>query len=524
MRRHPSRFSWRTSSRTSLLVGAVAAVLVSLAPAAAFAEDPTSAPPATGGDRLVGPATAGKAVCAIASSALNEVTGMVATAGGILAVEGGMTTNPSSVVIWTINAKTCAATSKTYVWNAWDPQDLAVGSDGAIWVADFGTSTDAARPAPSIALEKVTVGKTPAVPYRMGYPGGTAIKPQALLLDKDDTPIVINSENGKAVLYKPNAALKPNETEALPELAKVGEFALKSTGTENSAGSVGNLTVTGAAKTADGKKVVIRTNSDAYEFAVGDDGDVVKAITEGEGTVTPLPGENNGRAITYSVDGTSFLTLQVGAKSKLLSYTPYVAPAAVVPSGGGDNENLNPPAEQSWFAKLTLDQLTRIVAAVGAVGLVLAVAGVIGIRRARKRRREEEDEYDEYDDYDEPRGRRGGRARDEGYGAGYDQYGGQYADAGYGQQPYAQNGYADPTYAQQPAGYDQYGQPQTGYDQYGQPQPGYDQYGQPVPGYGAPDYGAQPGYGQPQYGQQQQPGYGYGYEEDFDPMQDPRRR
>jgi hypothetical protein len=531
-----------------------AALLVALVPTAAFAEDPT---PGTGGetDRTVGPATAGKAVCAISSSLLDEVTGMVATDKGIYAVEGGMTVDPTSVTIWTINAETCASTSKNYVWNAWDPQDLALGQDGSLWVADFGTGTEDARPAANVALEKVTIGKSTAVPHRMAYPGEKAIKPQAVLLDKDDSPIAITSEGGKAVLYKPNGALEPSIQTDLPELENVGEFTLKETGTENPLGGIGNTTVTGAAKSPDGKKVVIRTASDAYEFAVGDDGDVVAAIKSGEAAVTPLPNEPNGQSITYSADGSSFLTLSVGEKQTLLSYTPYVVPPPEPtdeePTGGGTEE-------QGWFASMSLSELTRIVAAVGVVGLVLAIAGIVGIRRARKRSLEEDEYDDEYDDYDDSPGRRGRRSRDEfgGYGEGYDQYGDQYADAGAGQNGYGPNGYGpngygpngygqneydaagfdatgydDAGYGQQPGyGYDQYGAPQqagqySGYDQYGQPQYGAQDYGQQ--GYAAPEYG-QPGYGQPGYGGQQ-PGYGgqqpgYGYEEDFDPMQDPRRR
>jgi hypothetical protein len=539
MRRHPSRFLPRASFRASALVGAAAAVLLALTPTAASAEDATPSPGSGSEDRLVSPATAGKAGCEISDGQLDEITGMVATSKGIYAVEGGTTVNPSSVTVWTINGSSCLANPKNYLGNAWDPQDLQLDSDGNLWVGDFGVAVEGARPNPTMVLWKVGLTQSSAASYRVGYPGGKAIKPQAFLMDKDNVPLVINTESGKGVIYKPNKELAPNLTatsSALPELEKVGEFTLKDTGTENGAGASGNKTITGAAKSPDGTKVVIRTYSDAYEFTVGDDGDIVKAISEGEAAVTRLPNEEMGLAISYNTKGDRFLTFQSAEKSKVLTYVPFVPPPPDPvdpgPVDGGDD----PAEEPGWFASLSLSELTQIVAAVGAVGLALAIAGIIGIRRARKRRLEEDDEYDD-DYYDEPRGRRG-RGRDggydDGYGQGYDQYGGdQYAGAGYGQNGYGAGGYGEaghgqPGYGGQ-AGYDQYGQP--AYDPaYGQ-QPGYDQaYGQ-QPGYDA-GYGQQPGYdpayGQQGYDQYGQPVYpqqgGYGYEEDFDPMQDPRRR
>jgi hypothetical protein len=539
------------------LVGAVAGVFVTLAalgPAsAAFAEDATPTPTgsAAGSDASsnVGPSNPGQAVCTVSSSSLNEVTGMVATDKGIYAVESGDTADPSVVTIWTINAKTCAATSKTYGFNPVDPQDLALGSDGALWIADIGdgvTGHDNGRE--RVAVEKVVIGSSKAaVPYRILYPTTGKFDAQAMILDKDDSPIIISSEGGKGVLYKPSKAIVADATTNLPTLKKVGEFTPLETGTSNPQSQIGNAMVTGAAKSPDGSKVVIRTASDAYEFTVGDDGDIVKAITTTDPVVTPLPDEPAGKAITYSADGKSFLTLSEASKSKLLSYTPYV-PTAADPGANPSNNAPTSPKEQSWLSKLTLSQLTRIVAAVGVVGLVLAISGIIGIRRARRRRREEEEDYD-YDDYDdEPRrGRRGGRGRDDhGYGLRgpeyADQYGG-YGDAGYGANGYGSNGYGGGGYAE--AGYgggqygaDQYGQGGGGYgaDQYGQGG-GYD-YGQgqnyggaaAPQQYGGYDYGAgqqgadygQPGgYGGGQYGGG---GGGYGYEDDFDPMQDPRRR
>src|SRR5690606_6798547 len=368
----------------------------------------------------------------------------------------------------------------------------------------------------------------------------------------NDKPIIIAQDGASAGIYVPTGEMVADTTQNLPELSKVGEFTPQNTGTSNPMGQIGNSLVTGAAKSPDGSKVVIRTVSDAYEFEVGADGDIVKAITEGTPLVTRLPGEgSNSGAIAYSLDGESFLTLgkkEAGATENvsLLSYPRHQPPP-------DDPVDEGPPpgsGEKGFLDSLTFSELTRIVSAVGVVGLVLAIAGIVGIRRARRRRREEE-EWDDYydDDYDDDRrgrGRRGGRGGrggrdgygrgygdyDEGYGYGPQGYDSGYADAGYGAGGYGADGYGDgyggDGYAGAPGyGGGQYGADQYGGDQYGGQQ-GYDPYGQPH--YGADQYGGQQHYGADQYGGQ---GYGdqyggqyggYGYEDDFDPMHDPRRR
>jgi hypothetical protein len=576
MRRHPSRLT----GASSLLFGAAVVAFTAIATvgpaAAAFAVDPTptaGADAGAGANANLGPATAGTAICTLANAALSQISGIVVTDKGTLAVEARTIT--SKVTVWTLDAN-CKATSKSYTSGGQrEPQDMAVAADGTIWIADTGDKDGSRK---TIAVHKIAPGAAAAVINRMTYPDG-AKHAAAFLLGPEDVPIILANVSGKpgVSLYKPTKALVPNDATGTA-LEKVGEFAPTATGTSNPAGPVGASSVTGAAKSPDGKKVVIRTASDAYEWDVPD-GDVVKAITTTKARITPLPDEPDGEAISYSADGTKFVTMSFKATGatdnpKLLSYTPFV-PAAVNPNatgapdpgGAGDTT-----AEQSWFSKLSFSELTRIVAAVGVVGLVLAIAGIVGIRRARKRRREEEDEYDDYDDdYDDRprrgRGAAGGRGRDDdGYGGardpqyaeGYDnQYGGQYAEAGYGANGYGANGYGAAGYGEYAeAGYGQdaaagyganghangYGQQGYGADAYGQPQQyapqqdygaggGYEGHGQQQ--YGPEQYGdqyADPYGGQQQYGdygaqgqQQQQYGGGYGYEE-FDPMQDPRRR
>jgi hypothetical protein len=572
MRRLPSRFS----RASSLLLGAAviaSTVAVIGGPGIAFA-DPTT-PPAGGGGATnpnLGPKTAGTAVCALTDATLTQVSGIASTQGGVLAVEARDT---DAVKVFTLDGN-CKSTPTTYsaapAPNPLDPEDMAVDDQGAIWVCDCGDK-DSSRS--TIAIHKAAAGTKKMTTFRMAYSDNTKRNSKAFVIDGDSLPIIFADISGGVELFKPTGQLVADAKAGdanLPKLASKGTFKPPATGTSD-AGS--EATITGAAKSADGKKVVIRTLSDAYEFAVPD-GDVVKAITTGQPTITPLPGEQNGQAIAYTADG-KFITLgfkSTGATEnpKLLSYTPFVAP----PAGQNTGANTDPTSDGttdsgggSWLSKIkSFEQFTRIVAAVGVVGLVLAVAGIIGIRRARKRRREEEDEYDdEYDDYeDRPRRGRGARGGPSGPGYGRepgydDQYGAQpgYGD-GYGgaaANGYGANGYQDPAYGA-PAQANGYGQQQgygaEGYgggggqydNQYGAQeygaQPGYDGYGQqqqpqpPQQNYGADQYGGQQyggEYGADQYGAPAAPGGygdygaqgqqygGYGYDE-YD--QDPRRR
>src|SRR5205085_11417151 len=125
---------------------------------------------------------------------------------------------------------------------------------------------------------------------------------------------------------------------------------------------------------------------DAYEWTVTNN-DVLGALTSGTPKITPLPNEPQGSALAYSKDGAYFLTAsdvdrQTGA-TQILKYkpSPPAAPAKATPAPGiagkGDT--------RSWFGKMNLQDLLRLVGGIGVVGLLMVVAGVVGIRRARRR-------------------------------------------------------------------------------------------------------------------------------------------
>jgi hypothetical protein len=78
---------------------------------------------------------------------------MIATNKGIYVVLGGGTVRQDTVVVvvvvWTVNASNCRATSQHYGFYPVDPQDLAIGSGGALWIADIGAGVGSCTSGPA---------------------------------------------------------------------------------------------------------------------------------------------------------------------------------------------------------------------------------------------------------------------------------------------------------------------------------------------------------------------------------------
>ena len=364
---------------------AVFAVLGLLAvPATAAHADPSAAPTLP-----VPSAVPGQPVCSV-DSTVYGLTGLVATADGYAVVNQA---NSGKLQVTLLNNSCQRNGAIPYTGNspsALDPRDLAMSADGsAFWAADTGDSVTA----PSrqrIAVWKLPADRTKGTIYRYVYPQGDVHSADAMLLNGDGSPVFVTRVvSGAAGIYVPAAAPDPSGNNV--PLKKVGEFTPQKTGTDNKLGIIGQQSVTGGANSPDGKHVVLRTLSDAYEWSVPD-GDVVKALTTGTPVITPLPGEPQGEAIAYSHDGKSFLTLSnqgSGVKVSMLRYTPAVPasptkPATVGGAGGGGSAKAD---TRSWFSKLSLQQLTYLVGGVGLLGLLMVVGGVLGIRAARRRPR-----------------------------------------------------------------------------------------------------------------------------------------
>lgn len=251
---------------------------------------------------LPGPALAAAAtpVCQVRDERLTEISGMVATDSGFVMVNDG-SDEASRRRIFFLDARCAVVRTVAYPSRPRDTEDLVVGADGTIWVADIG---DNDRTRATVGLWKLSPGARRPVLHRLTYPDG-AHDAEALLVDGDGRPVVVTKQGGEAGVYVPTGPLRAGVT--VP-LARAGQLRLPATTTANPYSFFGRRLVTGGATAPDGRRVVLRTYADAFEFDVTD-GDVVAALTTGTPRVVALPDEPQGESVSYSGDGRWLLTV-----------------------------------------------------------------------------------------------------------------------------------------------------------------------------------------------------------------------
>ena len=317
-------------------------------------------------------------VCVVNDPRATELSGLVATPTGYVAVNDGQD-RPSQVHIVYLDDACAVAKVTSYPTAARDPEDIAVAPDGTLWVADTGDNITNDNRRTTIALWKVPPTGPPVI-HRLTYPDGPH-DAEALLFGADGKPVVVTKEvTGIAGIYVPTADLQPN-SQAGVKLRRVGEFRARANGENNPFGALGEVVVTGAARSPDGRRVALRTYTAAYEWDVPD-GDIVKALTTTTPRLTALPDEPQGEAIAYTVDGTAFLTLSDEPRATTLrKTTPSTATLVTAPPSGSP-----PPAPApTGLAAIPL-WLTLPVAA---IGLAIAAVGFVGLRRSRRPDEEE---------------------------------------------------------------------------------------------------------------------------------------
>ncbi|PTA44309.1 hypothetical protein [Micromonospora sp. RP3T] len=365
-------------SSVTLALGLVGAVVAPAGPAPAA---PAAAPVL---------AAAPKKKCTVADDRLRELSGLVATGNGYVVINDG-SDDPSRKRVFYLDAKCKVDKEIRYSGDGpLDTEDLALGPDRkTLWIADTGDNIEKKTRRERVAVWTMPLsGSKDPVLHRLAYPGKEPHDAEALLVGDDNLPLVITKElSGKSEVFTPTAKLKAGgDPEPIP-MKKVGEVTLPKTNTENKLGSPGRALVTGAARSPDGARVVLRTYADAFEFDVAG-GDILKALTSGKPRVTPLA-DPFGEAISYTSDGKSFVTVSDGGSLDptdpidILGYTPATTGVEALPNGG--KVETRPAAEKSWLEGLSLDEITYLIAAVGVLGALLVGAGVFGILRARRK-------------------------------------------------------------------------------------------------------------------------------------------
>jgi hypothetical protein len=326
-------------------------------------------------------------VCRIGDDRLVEISGLVATGTGYVVVNDG-SDDAARRRIFFLDDKCSVVRTVSYPSRPRDTEDLAMAADGTLWVADIGDNSETRS---TIALWRLAPGSRKPKLYRLSYPDG-AHNAEALLLTPAGAPIVVTKAAVTATLYAPDGALQPGRT---TPLHRAGSVSLPLTSTSNPFSLPGRLVVTGGAVSPDGRRAVLRTYADAFEFDVTGD-DLAGAITKGSPRVIALPDEPQGESVAYSPDGTSLLTTsevtRPGTKAELLRYplpdrpatsspttstTPAPSPAAAPPSSTA-------AAPADGRAATRSDRVPVGALVTGAI--LVAGAAALGVVLARRRR------------------------------------------------------------------------------------------------------------------------------------------
>ncbi|WP_432904848.1 hypothetical protein ACQP1S_08265 [Micromonospora matsumotoense] len=380
----------------------VSAATAGAAPVLAAPDGVASALAAPVGAIPLAAAVAGKKRCTITDERLRELSGLVATKTGYIVINDG-TLQESRKRVFFLDSK-CKIAKEPVKYSGdgpFDTEDLTLSPDGkTLWIADTGDNVTSRERRTRVAVWTMPVsGSKQPVLHRLSYPERKPHDAEALLIGADGLPLVITKvPSGKAEIYTPEAKLDSGgNTEPVP-MKKVGEITLPKTTTDNPLNIIGRVAITGAARSPDGSKVVLRTYADVFEYDVSGD-DIVAALTTGKPRVTPLA-DPFGEAISYTPDGTGFVTVSDGGELSpedpidILGYTPSTKGAEAVEGAAG----VKPAADKSWYDNLSLDQITYLIAAVGVVGVVLVGAGIVGIVRSRRRAATAGEESDDPDD------------------------------------------------------------------------------------------------------------------------------
>ena len=137
--------------------------------------------------------------CQISDARLAELSGLVATGDQVLAVNDG----GDQAAVHLLDAACQVVDVHTAAVDPYDPEDMALGADGTVWLADTGDN-NVIRP--TVALLALRPDGTTGV-YRLSYPDGPH-DAEALLLAPDGTPYLVTKEVlGASKVYRPAAAL-----------------------------------------------------------------------------------------------------------------------------------------------------------------------------------------------------------------------------------------------------------------------------------------------------------------------------
>jgi len=263
--------------------------------------------------------------CTITDPALAEISGLVDLGERMLVMNDG----GDSLGVSVLDAGCQVLETRTAAVDPYDPEDLALGSDGTLWFADAGDN-NAVRE--TVALIALRPDGSSAV-HRLSYPDG-AHDSEALLLAPDGTPYLVTKEVlGASGVYRPTGPLSAGATVPMERVATVN---MTLTGTAGGpVGRAGQLLVTGGAVAGDGHALALRTYTDAYVWPLAGS-DVVGALA-GTPVRVALPESPQGEAVSFTADDVQLVVASEGVPSDVVVVPiPAATPASssAAPSDG----------------------------------------------------------------------------------------------------------------------------------------------------------------------------------------------
>jgi len=213
--------------------------------------------------------------------------------------------------------------------SAFDWEDIATGPDetGArcLFIGDIGDN-DRVRhvvtifrvPEPVVtATARGTRARTRrAQRFNLSYEGGPNNAETLLVQPKSGQVfIVTKSEKGHSLVFAAPQPLRSGTANRMRKIAEIRFDRLKhSKGRKG--GKKDSYLATGGAIAPDGKHVVVRTYSDAYEWNVPD-GNLATALARPPAAQVTMPDRRSGEAIAYSRGGQSLLVTNEGKQAPI---------------------------------------------------------------------------------------------------------------------------------------------------------------------------------------------------------------
>ncbi len=301
--------------------------------------------------------------CEITDPRLPELSGLASAGDTMLAMDDG----GDRAEVYVLDGSCAVGEVRSSDVDPYDPEDLALGSDGTIWLADTGDNNQTRE---TVAL----IGLRPDGSHtltRLTYPDGPH-DAEALLLAPDGTPYLVTKEVlGASAVYRPDAPLADGATVPMSQVLRMG-FTL--TGTPGGpVGRAGQLLVTGGAVSPDGQRIALRTYTDAYVWPLSGS-DVVGALG-GSPARVPLPESPQGEAITFAANSRDLLVSGEG-----LPATVTLVPA----SGSLEPAAATAPAENASADGALAGSVSPLTAGLVAALVATVLVWVVGRIRRRQ--------------------------------------------------------------------------------------------------------------------------------------------